>query len=101
MSQELLEEQFYIYLYNWSIITHIGGRDYLAPTGNMVGHPYRFDNQYTHPSVFTEFDPKFEKGPKGVGISGRIYILQNFVPNGNAETEEIALDWISKNWVKQ
>ena len=82
-----------IYLQEWSLITEIGNGDPIRVYGRFFDHPNMADGSYGFPSSFVSFEPINKIGET---ISKRTYQLDNFVPNGNAKTEEIAIDWILK-----
>ena len=79
-------------LLNWGWINNmqIGG-DSLALYGQVYNHPNYPDGDNIIPSHFVSFD-KLTK--TGVSFSGRQYKLDNFLPTGNAPTEEIAIQMI-------
>lgn len=85
-----MERNLIEYLYDWSITTHIGP-DYLQLSGrNTEGRCV--------PSTFVVFNRETKEG---ISRSGKRRILLNFVPNGNAKTEEEGLDFVEKYWTKQ
>lgn len=83
---------------DWEIITDIQtGGDPLRLYGRFFNHPNIIDGDFAFPSTFKSFDTVTKMG---IGLSGKIYHLVDFVPNGNAKNEEIALDIILKSCEK-
>lgn len=83
----------------WSVITNMsGGGDYLAISGTVWDHPNFRNGEWVIPGTFASFDVDTMIG---VSISGRQWMLGDFVPTGNAPTLEDAITFIKTAWTKQ
>ena len=86
-------------LENWSIMTEMScGGDYLAPQGTVWDHPNFRNGDWVTPGTFASFDVETMTG---ISISGRQWMLGDFVPTGNVPTLEDAITFIQTRWVKK
>ena len=87
-----------IELNSWKIIVNMSaGGDYLSVSGRVFGHPNFPHGHHICPSTFKSIDRKTRIATT---VSGKQYHLGEFLPNGNARTEEEAFNWIEENYKK-